>query len=98
MIFVEIRGQWKGQPIRDNASVTKLADDLEDQQKQVTALAVQKVAADAALAIEPHERAAEFARRAGFTQLDYYYQRDDTLMVVDILEAGVPNDLPTALH
>lgn len=86
MIFIEIHGLWNGQPVADNASVTKLADDLEDQQKQVTALALQKMAPDLP-AIEPNEKASEFARRAGFDQLDYYYQQDNTWMVVEILDA-----------
>jgi hypothetical protein len=84
MIFVEIHGLWNGQLIADNASVTKLADDIEDQQKQITALALQKVASGAP-DIEPHEKAADFARRAGFTRLDYHYQDNDMWMVVDIL-------------
>lgn len=88
MIFIEIHGLWNGHPVADNASVTKLADDLEDQQKQVTALALQKISApDLPPAIEPNEKACEFARRAGFDQLDYYYQQDNTWMVVEILDA-----------
>jgi hypothetical protein len=85
MIFIEIHGLWNGRAIADNASVTKLADDLEDQQKQITALALQKIS-DAQLCIAPYEKAADFARRAGFTRLDYYYQENDTWMVVDILQ------------
>jgi hypothetical protein len=85
MIFIEIHGFWNGRPIADNASVTKLADDLEDQQKQVTILALQKIA-DSQLCMEPYEKAADFARRAGFTRLDYHYQENDTWMVVDILQ------------
>lgn len=88
MIFIEIHGLWNGQPVVDNASVTKLADDLEDQQKQVTTLALQKISApDSPPAIEPNEKASEFARRAGFDQLDYYYQQNNTWMVVEILDA-----------
>lgn len=89
MIFLEIHGQWNGRPLSDNASVTKLAEDIEDQQKQITALALQKVAARHTT-IEPHERAADFALRAGFTRLDYYYQDNDTWMVVDILQGHPP--------
>lgn len=98
MIFVEIHGLWRGRPIRDNASVTKLADDLEDQQKQVTTLALQKIEGTSTTAADPAERAADFARRAGFTQLDYYYQRNDTWMVIDILEGGSKTDLRPPLH
>jgi hypothetical protein len=87
MVFVEIHGMWKGQLILDNASVTKLADDFEDQQKQITALALQKMAApNQPPSIEPDESAAEFALRSGFTRLDYYYQQDNTWMIVDILD------------
>jgi hypothetical protein len=90
MIFIEIHGLWNGRPIADNASVTKLADDIEDQQKQITTLALQKLAlqkiADATLGTEPYEKAADFARRLGFTRLDYHYQENDMWMVVDILQ------------
>lgn len=85
MIFIEIHGLWNGRPITDNASVTKLADDIEDQQKQITTLALQKIS-DGNLGIEPYEKAADFARRVGFTRLDYHYQENDTWMVVDILQ------------
>lgn len=95
MIFVEINGQWNGQHIRDNASVTKLADALDDQQRQVAALAVQKVGAD--LPFEPDEDAADFARRAGFTQLDYHYWLDDTWRAVHILQ-GNPAESGSAVH
>lgn len=85
MIFIEIHGLWNGRPIADNASVTKLADDIEDQQKQITTLALQKIS-DATLSTEPYEKAADFARRLGFTRLDYHYQENDMWMVVDILQ------------
>ena len=85
MIFIEIHGLWKGRPITDNASVTKLADDLEDQQKQITTLALQKLAEPLPCS-DPQEKAADFARRAGFTRLDYHYQDNDVWMVVNILQ------------
>jgi hypothetical protein len=85
MIFIEIHGLWNGRPIADNASVTKLADDIEDQQKQITTLALQKIS-DAKLSIEPYEKAADFARRLGFTRLDYHYLENDMWMAVDILQ------------
>lgn len=90
MISLEIHGLWNGRPIVDQVSVTKLAEDIENQQKQVTTLALQKVAAQHT-SVEPNERAAEFARRTGFTRLDYHYQDNDTWMVVDILQ-GLPVD------
>jgi hypothetical protein len=92
MIFIEIHGLWNGRPITDNASVTKLAENLEDQQMQITTLALQKIS-DRQPGSEPHEKAAEFARRMGFTRLDYHYQDNDTWMVVDILQ-----DLPPATN
>lgn len=98
MIAIEIHGLWNGQVIQDNASVTKLADDIEDQQKQVTALALQKLSPASTPAIDPAERASDFARRVGFTQLDYYYQSEDTWKAVDILEADCESDLRPALH
>jgi hypothetical protein len=87
MVFVEIHGMWHGQLVLDNASVTKLAEDFEDQQKQITTLALQKMAApNEPPAIAPDESAAAFALRTGFTRLDYYYQQNNTWMVVDILD------------
>jgi hypothetical protein len=98
MIFVEIHGLWNGKAVADNASVTKLAEDLEDQQKQITTLALQIVSDNPPCSIEPHEKAADFARRAGFTQLDYYYQSNDTWMVVDILQTQPRGGRNTALR
>jgi hypothetical protein len=85
MIFIEIHALWNGRPIEDDASVTKLADDLEDQQKQIATLALQKMC-DTPPCAAPNERAADFARRLGFTRLDYHYQENDTWMVVDVLQ------------
>lgn len=90
MIFIEIHGLWNGRPVADNASVMKLAEDIEDQQKQITTLALQIVSDTPSCSIEPRETAADFARRAGFTRLDYYYQANDTWMVVDILQPPPP--------
>lgn len=99
MIFIEIHGLWNGQLVKDNASVTKLADDLEDQQKQVTTLALQKITApDSPPALQPNEKAAEFARRAGFSKLDYYYQQNNTWMVVDILASDTGHVADNQLH
>jgi hypothetical protein len=88
MVFVEIHGLWNGQLVFDNASVTKLADDLEDQQKQIIALTLQKMTAPKKPpAIEVDEKASTFATRTGFTRLDYYYQKNNTWFVVDILDS-----------
>jgi len=87
MIFVEIHGLWNGETVLNNASVIGLADNLEDQQKQITTLALQKIAApNPPLAAEPEESAADFATRAGFSRLDYFYQQNNTWMIVDVID------------
>jgi hypothetical protein len=89
MVFVEIHGLWNGQLIFDNASVTQLADDLEDQQKQIITLTLQKMtASQQPPPLEPEEDASSFAARVGFTRLDYYYQKDNTWFVVDVLDSA----------
>lgn len=99
MIFIEIHGLWNGQLVQDNASVTQLAHDLEDQQKQITTLTLQKITSpDSPPMIKPNEKAAEYAKRAGFTKLDYYYQANNTWMVVDILESSPANNAPHSLR
>jgi hypothetical protein len=88
MVFVEIHGLWNGQLVFDNASVTQLADDLEDQQKQIVTLTLQKmIAPNKPPEIEPAEDIGAFATRVGFTRLDYYYQKNNTWFVVDILDS-----------
>ncbi|HSB97533.1 MAG TPA: hypothetical protein VLC91_13840 [Spongiibacteraceae bacterium] len=87
MIFVEIHGLWNGETVLDNASVIGLADDLEDQQKQITTLTLQKITApNPPPTVEPEESAAAFAKRAGFSRLDYFYQQDNTWMIVDVID------------
>lgn len=89
MTRVNVRGLWKGTPLSETVEL-ELQNELSNQQKQVTALALSSVTSDAGARAQTssdiHESAVDFAMRLGFTKLDYYYEAGGREIVVDIMD------------
>jgi hypothetical protein len=84
MMNVAIRGLWRGHPVAELV-VIDLEPGLNEQQKQVARLLLDRIAPDLDVDTSKDETPVDFATRLGFSKLDYQYQ-DGRQVIVDVLD------------